>query len=57
MLNRLGSLYSHVATNIQTLVGAYYAFCGRPNTSSYVVDLLYKDKFLCNDIKNVIILS
>ncbi len=53
MLDRLGSFHSHSMTNIRTLVGAHYAFCRRPDTSSYVMDLLYKDKFLFEDIENV----
>ncbi len=40
-------------TDIRTLIGAYYAFCRRPDTSSYVADLLYKDKFFCDEIENV----
>ncbi len=53
MLDRLDSFRSHSMTNIRTLVGAHYAFCRRLDTSSYVADLLYKDKFLCDDIENV----
>ena len=40
-------------TDIRTLVGAHYAFCSWSDTSSYVTDLLYKDKFLSDDIENV----
>ena len=53
MLDRLGSFHSYAMTDIQTLVGAHYTFCKRPDISSYVADLLYKDKFLCDDIENV----
>ncbi len=53
MLARLGSFRSHSITNIRTLVAAHYAFCRWPDTSSYVADLLYKDKFLCDDIEKV----
>lgn len=40
-------------TEIQTLVGAYYMFCKQPDTLDYIVELLEKNKFLCDDIKNV----
>ncbi len=53
MLDRLGSFRSNAMTDIQTLVGAHNAFCRRPDTSSYVADLLYKDKFFCDDFENV----
>ena len=53
MLDRLGSFRSNTMTYIWTLVGAHYEFCRQPDTSRYVADLLYKDKFLCDDIKNV----
>lgn len=53
MLDRLGGFYSYAITDIWTLVGVYYAFGKRLDTSSYVADLLYKDKFLCDDIENM----
>ena len=53
MLDRLGGFRSHAMTDIRTLVGAHYAFCRRTDTSSYVANLLYKDKFLCDNIENV----
>ncbi len=40
-------------SEIRNLVGSHYAFCWRPDTSAYVTDLLYKDKYLCDDIENV----
>ncbi len=40
-------------TDIRTLIGAHYTFCRRPDTSSYAADLLYKDKFLYDEIENV----
>lgn len=53
MLNKFGSVYNYAMTNIQILVNAYYAFYRLLKTSSYVVDLLYKDKYLYNDIFNI----
>ena len=53
MLDRLGSFHSYEITDIRTLVDTHYALCRRPDTSSYVGDLLYKDKFFCDDIENV----
>ncbi len=40
-------------SEIQNLVRSHYAFCRRPDTSTYVMDLLYKDKYLCDNIENV----
>lgn len=40
-------------SEIWTLVRLYYTFCGRPNMLTYIADLLYKDKYLCDDIKNM----
>ena len=53
MLDKLGSFRSHAMTKIRTLVGAHYVFCKRPDTLDYVAELLEKDKFLYDDIKNV----
>ena len=53
MLDTLDGFRSHTMTDIQTLVGAYYAFCRRPDISTYITDLLYIDKFLYDDIENV----
>ncbi len=53
MFDRLGSFRSHSMSEIRNLVGSHYAFCRRPDTSAYVTDLLYKDKYLCDDIENV----
>ncbi len=40
-------------SEIRNLVESHYAFCRRPDMSAYVTDLLYKDKYLCDDIENV----
>ena len=40
-------------TNIQPFISAYYAFYKRQDFLSYIANLLYKDKFLCNDIENL----
>ncbi len=40
-------------SEIRNLVGSHYAFCRRPDTSTYVTDLLYKDKYLYDNIENV----
>ena len=53
ILDRFGGFRSYVMTDIRTLVCAHYAFCRRPDSSSYVADILYKDKFFCDDIKNM----
>lgn len=41
-------------TNIQTLVNTYYAFYRQLEFSGYILDLLYKNKFFCNNIKKVL---
>ncbi len=53
MFDRLGSFKSHFMSEIRNLVGSHYAFCQRPDTSAYVTDLLYKDKYFYDDIENV----
>lgn len=53
MFNGLGSFCSHIISDIQNLVRAHYAFCWQPNTANYIVELLYKNKFLCNNIENI----
>ncbi len=53
MFDRLGSFRSYSMSKIRNLVGLHYAFCWRPDTSAYIIDLLYKNKYLCNDIENV----
>ncbi len=53
MFDRLGSFRSHSMSEIRNLVGSHYAFCRRPDTSAYITDLLYKDKYLYDDIENV----
>ncbi len=40
-------------SKIPNLVGSHYVFCWRLDTSAYVIDLLYKNKHLCDNIKNV----
>ncbi len=40
-------------SEIRNLVGSHYAFCRQPDTSAYVTDLLYKEKYFCDDIENV----
>lgn len=40
-------------SEIQNLVRSYYKFAWRLDTSSYVVDLLYNDKYLYNNITNM----
>lgn len=52
-MNKLDSFYNYVMTNTWILIDIYYAFYKRPNISSYVMDLLYKDKVLCDKIKNI----
>ncbi len=39
-------------SEIRNLVGSHYAFCRQPDTSVSITDLLYKDKYLCDDIEN-----
>lgn len=53
MLDKLSNLHSHAMTKIQTLVDTYYAFYRWPNTSDYVINLMEKNKFLCNNIEIV----
>ena len=53
MLDRLGGFRSHPMTDIWTLVNAHYAFYRWTDTSSYIMNLLYKDKFLCDNIENM----
>ncbi len=53
MFDKLGSFRSHSMSEIRNLVGSHYVFFRQPYTSAYVMDLLYKDKYLCDDIENV----
>ena len=53
ILDKFGGFHSYAMTDIRILVSAHYVFCRRPDISSYVADLLYKDKFLCDNMKNV----
>ncbi len=40
-------------SEIRNLVRSHYVFCCQPDISAYVIDLLYKNKYLCDDIENV----
>ena len=40
-------------TDIYTFVDSHYAFYRLSDISSYIADLLYKDKFFCDNIKNI----
>ncbi len=40
-------------SEIRNLVGSHYTFCRRSDMSAYFTDLLYKDKYLSDDIENV----
>ncbi len=40
-------------SEIRNLVGSHYAFYQRPNMSAYVMDVLYKNKYLCVNIQIV----
>ena len=53
MFNRLGSFKSHSISKIRNLVGLHYVFCWQPDMSAYVMDLLYKNKYFCDNIENV----
>ena len=53
MLDKLGSFHSLAMIKIWKLVDAHYTFCRRPDTLDYIAELLEKDKFLCDNIKNV----
>ncbi len=53
MFDRLGRFKSQSKSEIQNLVGPHYVFCQRPDTSAYFMDILYNDKYLYNDIKNL----
>ncbi len=53
MFNRLSSFKSHSMSKIRNLIELHYAFYWRPNTSAYITDLLYKNKYLCDDIENL----
>lgn len=35
------------------MVGLYYTFCQQMETFAHVMDLLYKEEFICDNIKNV----
>lgn len=52
-MDRLGSFRSHSITDIQTLVESHYAFRKQSNTSTYIVDLLDKDRYFYDDIENI----
>ncbi len=57
MFDRLGSFRSYSLSEIRNLVESHYAFCRRMDTLAYVTDILWKDKYLCDNIENVIDLS
>ncbi len=53
MFDRLSSFRNHSMSEIRNLVRSHYTFFWQQDTSAYVTDLLYKDKYLCDDIENV----
>ena len=53
MFDRLDSFRSHSISKIRNLVGLYYAFYWRPDTLAYIMDLLYQNKYLCDNIENM----
>ena len=53
MLDKLDGFRSYAMTDIWILVSAHYVFYRRPDTSSYITNLLYKDRFLYDNFENV----
>lgn len=53
ILDTLGSFMSYSMTKIQTFVRPYYIFCQRSDISTYIIDLLDKNKYLCDNIEKV----
>lgn len=53
MLDRFDSFKSHSMIEIQILVKSYYTFYQWLDISTYITDLLNKNKYLYNNIANV----
>lgn len=53
MLNRLGSFKSYSISKIRNLVRLYYAFYQQLDISTYITDLLSKNRYRVNDIENM----
>ena len=53
MFDKFSSFKSHFISKIQNLFGLHHAFCLWLDTSAYVMDLLYKNKYFCDNIKSV----
>ena len=53
MFNRLGNFRSYSISENRNLVGLYYAFCWQLDISAYFMNLLYKNKYLYDNIKNM----
>ena len=53
MFDRLGSFKSHPMSEIRNLVESHYVFCQQPDMAAYIMDLLYKMNYLCDNIENV----
>lgn len=53
MLNNLDSFHSLTKTIIQLLVSADCVFCKQLDILDYIIEWLEKNKFFCNNIKNI----
>ena len=53
MFDKFGSFKSHSISEIRNLVGLYYVFCWQSDTSTYIMDLLYKNQYFYDDSENV----
>lgn len=53
MLDKLDSFCSYIITIIQILVGVHYMFCKWLDTLDFIIKLLKKIRFFCNNIKNI----
>ena len=53
MLDRLNSFRSYFISEIQNMVELHYPFYWQLDVSAYIMDLLYKNKFFCDNMDNL----
>ena len=53
MFDRLSSFKSHPISKIQNLVQLHYIFYWQSNMSAYIINLLNKVKYFCDNIENI----
>lgn len=53
MFDKLGSFKSYSISKIPSSVELYYIFCLQPNMLVNMIDLLFKNTYLCDKLENV----